>query len=159
MIELDFQQFHDQKYREQGYELYVLKNGLGDVLYIGISKNDIWQRWFGWGGHMTWDGNVIYGESPVGVKIENHLPDSLNWKIQLWTLQDCVNFCRNELPIDTLAITIQEIEPIMIRKLSPALNGTYNLNPGKDTTPKSQKEMELERKADELYREIFNSKK
>jgi len=159
MIELDFQQFHDQKYREQGYELYVLKNGLGGILYIGISKNDIWQRWFGWGGHMTWDGNVIYGESPVGVKIENHLPDSLNWKIQLWTLQDCVNFCRNELPIGTLAITIHEIEPIMIRKLSPALNGTYNLNPGKDTTPKSQKEMELERKADELYREIFNSKK
>jgi hypothetical protein len=159
MIELDFQQFHDQKYREQGYELYVLKNGLGGILYIGISKNDIWQRWFGWGGHMTWDGKVIYGESPVGVKIENHLPDSLNWKIQLWTLQDCVNFCRNELPIDTLEITIHEIEPIIIRKLSPALNGTYNLNPGKDTTPKSQKEMELERKADELYREIFNSKK
>ena len=48
MIELDFQQFHDQKYREQGYELYVLKNGLGGILYIGISKNDIWQRWFGW---------------------------------------------------------------------------------------------------------------
>ena len=159
MIELDFQQFHDQKYREQGYELYVLKNGLGGILYIGISKSDIWQRWFGWGGHMTWDGKVIYGESPVGVKIENHLPDSLNWKIQLWTLQDCVNFCRNELSVDTLEITIHEIEPIIIRKLSPALNGTYNLNPGKDTTPKSQKEMELERKADELYREIFNSKK
>ena len=86
MIELDFQQFHDQKYREQRYELYMLKNGLGDILYIGISKNDVWQRWFGWGGHMTWDGKVIYGESPVGVKIENHLPDSLSWKIQLWTL-------------------------------------------------------------------------
>src|SRR6185503_19402571 len=117
----------------------------------------IWERWFSWGGHMTWDGNVIYGESPVGVKIENHLPDSLNWKIQLWTLQDCVNFCRNELPIDTSEITIHEIEPLIIRKLFPALNSTYNLNPGKDTTPKSQKEMELERKADELYREIFNS--
>jgi hypothetical protein len=159
MIELDFQQFHDQKYREQGYELYVLKNGLGGILYIGISKNDIWQRWFGWGGHMTWDGMVIYGESPVGVKIENHLPDSLKWKIQLWTLQDCVKFCSNELPSDILETTIHEIEPIIIRKLSPALNGTYNLNPGRDTTPKSQKEMELERKADELYREIFNSKK
>jgi len=159
MIELDFQQFHDQKYREKRYELYILKNGLGDILYIGISKNDIWQRWFGWGGHMTWDGKVIYGASPVGVKIENHLPDSLNWKIQLWTLQDCVNFCRNELPIDTSEITIHEIEPLIIRKLSPALNSTYNLNPGKDTTPKSQKEIELERKADELYREIFKSKK
>jgi hypothetical protein len=159
MIELDFQQFHDQQYREQRYELYILKNGLGEILYIGISKNNIWQRWFGWGGHMMWDGKVIYGESPVGVKIENHLPDSLNWKIQLWTLQDCVKFCRNELPSDILEITIDEIEPIIIRKLSPALNSTFNLNPGKDNTPKSQKEMELERKADELYREIFNNKK
>src|SRR5687767_4685679 len=58
MIELDFQQFHDQQYREQRYELYMLKNGLGDILYIGISKNDIWERWFGWGGHMMWDGEV-----------------------------------------------------------------------------------------------------
>ena len=159
MIELDFLQFHEQKYREKRYELYVLRNGLGDILYIGISQSNVWERWFGWGGHMMWDGNVIYGESPIGVKIENHLPDSLNWKIQLWTLRDCVKFCKNELPSDTSEITIHEIEPIIIRKLSPALNGTYNLNPGKDTTPQSQKEMELERKADELYREIFNDKK
>jgi len=53
MIELDFVQFHEQHYREQRYELYVLKNGLGDILYIGISKSNIWERWFGWGGHMT----------------------------------------------------------------------------------------------------------
>ena len=159
MIELSFIDFYEQNYDYQDYCLYVLKNGLGDILYIGISKNDVWQRWFGWGGHMTWDGKVIYGESPVGVKIENHLPDSLSWKIQLWTLQDCINFCRNELPTDTLEITIHEIEPIIIRKLSPALNGIYNLKPGKDTTPKSQREMELEQKADELYREIFNKKK
>jgi len=58
-----------------------------------------------------------------------------------------------------LAITIHEIEPIIIRKLSPALNGIYNLNPGKDTTPKSQKEEKLERKVDELYRKVFDNKK
>ena len=56
-------------------------------------------------------------------------------------------------------VTIRDVEPIVIQKLSPALNVTYNLNPGKDTTPKSQKEKEQERKADELYREIFNNKK
>jgi hypothetical protein len=44
----------------------------------------------------------------------------------------------------------------MIRKLSPALNVTYNLNPGKDTTLKSQKEKEREQQADKLYREIFD---
>ena len=158
MIELDFLQFHEQKYREKRYELYVLKNGLGDILYIGISQSNVWERWFGWGGHMMWDGNVIYGESPIGVKIENHLPDSLNWKIQLWTLEDCIKFCRKELPGDILKKTIHDVEPIMIRKLSPALNNTYNLNPGKDTTPKSPKEKELEQKADAAYDEIFNKK-
>jgi len=107
---------------------------------------------------MMWDGNVIYGESPIGEKIEYHLPESLNWKIQLWTLKDCVRFCRKELPADKSEVAIHDVEPIMIRKLLPALNVTYNSTPGKDTTPKSQKEIELARKADELYREIFNKK-
>jgi hypothetical protein len=159
MIELDFIQFHEQKYRENRFELYVLKNELGDILYIGISKRDIWERWFGWGGHMTWDGKVIYGESLIGVKIENHLPQSLNWKIELWTLEDCVKFCREELPSNANEITIHNVEPIMIQKLSPALNGTYNLKPGKDTTSKSQKEMKLEQRVDKSYRDIFNAKK
>ena len=158
MIELTFLQFHKQQYRENGFELYVVTNGAGDVLYVGISKNNIWERWFGWGGHMMWDGNVIYGESAIGVKIENHLPDSLNWKIQLWTLEDCIKFCTKELPAETSEITIHYMEPIMIRKLSPALNSTYNLNPGKDTTPQSKKEIEREKLLDQLYKEIFDKK-
>ena len=81
MVELTFSQFHEQQYRDEGYCLYVLKNGYKDVLYVGISTNDVWSRWFGWGGHMTWDGKVIYGESSIGEKIENHLPNSLSWEI------------------------------------------------------------------------------
>jgi hypothetical protein len=156
MIELAFLQFYEQQYRERGYQLYLLKNGLGDTLYIGIATMSIGERWFGWGGHMTWDGKVIYGESPLGVKIENHLPDSLKWKIQLWTLKDCIKFCGAEIPSYISGPTIRDVEPVMIQKLRPALNVTYNLNPGKDTKPKSQKEIELERKADELYRDIFD---
>lgn len=158
MIELSFKDFHEQKYYDEGYSLYVIKNGLGDILYAGISIVDVWSRWFGWGGHMTWDGNVIYGESPVGVKIENNLPNSLNWKIQLWTLEDCLLFCRNELLGNALEITIHDVEPIMIQKLSPVLNATYNLTPRMDTTPKSQKEKDLEQKADVAYQKIFNKK-
>jgi hypothetical protein len=158
VIELEFIQFHKQKYRDKHYELYVLKNGLGDILYIGISTKDVWERWFGWGGHMMWDGKVIYGESPIGVKIENNLPDSLAWKIQLWNLKDCITFCRNELPKDSHNITIHDVEPIMIQKLSSALNRIYNLHPGKDMTPRSRKEMELEQRADAAYDEIFNKK-
>jgi len=76
MIELTLLEFHEQQYREQQYCLYVVKNGNNDILYVGISINNIWERWFAWGSHMTWDGKVIYGESPIGVKVENHLPDS-----------------------------------------------------------------------------------
>ena len=56
MIELDFLQFHEHQYDENGYELYVIKNGLGNILYVGISTTNVWERWFGWGGYMTWDG-------------------------------------------------------------------------------------------------------
>jgi len=156
MVEISFLEFHEQQYPPDPFCLYVMKNGSGDVLYIGISTINVWERWFAWGGHMTWDGDVIYGESPIGVKIENHLPDSLNWKIQLWGLGDCLEFCRSELPHDTSRLTIQDIEPIMIKSLSPALNVTYNINPGKDTTPLSKKEIVQKKKLDELYKSIFN---
>jgi hypothetical protein len=86
MIELTFEDFHEGNFLEEGFVLYVLKNGLDDVLYVGISKKNIWSRWFAFGGHMIWDGKHIIGQSAVGQKIFDHLPDSLNWKIQLWRL-------------------------------------------------------------------------
>jgi hypothetical protein len=117
MIELTFWNFHEQKYDEKNYGLYVMKNGFGGVLYVGISTVDIWSRWFAWGGHMTWNGNVIYGESTVGEKIEKHIPDSLSWKIQLWTLEDCFEFCEKELSSDIDPDqALRAIEPLMIKK-------------------------------------------
>jgi len=157
MIELDFLQFHEQQYQENGYDLYVLKNGLGDILYVGISHQSIWERWFGWNGHMLWVDHVIEGNSPVGRKIVDHLPDSLNWKIQLWTLEDCVSFCKDLIP--AIRITnIDFIEPFMIQRLSPILNGSYNSHPSQDTTPKSKKEIEREKFLDEMYKKIFDKK-
>jgi hypothetical protein len=165
MIELTFYDFHesyydlrDEKFPNDSFQLYVMKNGSEDVLYVGISTIDIWGRWFGWGGHVCWDGKVIYGDSPIGVKIEKHLPESLRWKIQLWTLDDCLEFCRSSLPHNGAGMNIQEVEPFMIRKLRPALNVIYNTDPGKDTTPKSKKEAELDERARKAYFEIFNNK-
>jgi hypothetical protein len=158
MIELSFWNFHEQNYEDENYCLYAMKNGFGGVLYVGISTVDVWGRWFGWGGHMTWDGKVIYGESSIGEKIENHLPDSLSWKIQLWTLRDCLEFCGKEVPDNVSGIRIQYLESIVIRKLSPALNRTYNYQPGKDTTPKSQKEKDWDAYVAKAYDEIFNKR-
>jgi hypothetical protein len=156
MVEISFLEFHEQQYPADPFCLYVMNNGVGDVLYIGISTNSVWERWFAAGGHITWNSKIIYGESPIGVKIENHLPESLQWKIQLWTLNDCLEFCRDELPTEIPEITIHQIESAMIRKLSPALNVHYNPKPGKDTTPLSQNEINQEKKLDRLYKEMFD---
>ena len=106
---------------------------------------------------MIWDGKYIIGQSAVGQKIVDQLPDSLKWKIQLWMLKDCVEFCKDILP-PWRQYTIEFVEPFMIKKLSPILNRSFNLNPGKDTTPKSKKEIEREQLLDKMYKKIFDEK-
>jgi hypothetical protein len=157
VIEIDFASFYGQEYADEGYDLYVMKNGIGSVLYIGISRRSIWERWFGFGGHILWADHGIEGKSAVGQKIVDHLPESLQWIIQLWTLEDCVNFCKDEYPIPAIP-NIGFIEPLMINKLSPILNGSYNLYPGYDTTSTSKKEIEREKLLDEVYKKIFDKK-
>lgn len=157
MIELTLHNFRQQNYEdtENIYCLYVVKTDLDDVLYVGISEVDVWERWFGWGGHMLWDGNVIYGSSTIGTKIERHIPESLSWKIQLWTLNDCIKFLGKAIPPRNDR-TIKSIEPLMIKKLSPALNVTYNYKPGKDITLKNKKEKAWGKYVDQAYDDIFN---
>ena len=157
MIELRFKDF-EGIYVDDGYQLYVMKNGLDDVLYVGISRVDIWSRWFGFSGHMIWDGKFVIGNSTIGQKIADHYPDSENWIIQLWLLEDCAKFCNNIVSSEKRH-TIQMLEPYMIQKLSPALNVHYNLKPGKDTTPRSQKEIAREKELDDAYRQVFENKK
>ncbi len=155
MLEINFERFHNQNFKEKGYRLYVMKNGLGDVLYVGISNWSVWERWFGWNGHIVWEGKSIYGNSPVGEKIALHLPDSLKWKIQLWTNEDCVRFCKDVLPPNEAFHTAKYLEPFIIQKLSPILNEIHNLHPGKDTTPKSEWELMREMELDEVYKRVF----
>ncbi len=159
MIEITFKDFYECKYSDDApYELYVMKNGLGDALYIGISNQNIWDRWFGWNGHIMATDKFMIGESPVGQKIVDHLPDSWNWKIQLWTLDDCKAFCADMLNPNG-NYDIRWLEPFMIQKIHPILNDTHNINPSRDTTPKSRREMERQKLLDKVYRDVFEKKK
>lgn len=76
MIELRFEDFYEQNFEGEDFCLYIMKNGLGDVLYVGISTVDVWWRWFSGTGHIPWSGTMLYGNSTIGEKIVNHLPDS-----------------------------------------------------------------------------------
>ena len=159
MIEITFLDFYEYKYdTEEFYQLYVMKNGLDEILYIGISSQNIWNRWFGWTGHITVGPRFLVGESPIGRKVINHLPDAWGWKIQLWTLSDCVEFCTDELSNSKARFDIKMLEPFMIQKLRPSLNTIYNLNPGIDHTPMSERERQHQAKLDDAFREIFEKK-
>ena len=115
--------------------------------------------WLGWTYDMGWKCDLWRFNDWYKNRKPSHIPDSLRWKIQLWTLADCCRFCQEELPADISGVTIRDIEPKMIRKLSPALNVYLNLHPGKDTTPLSNKEKQWEKFVDQSYDEIFNKKK
>jgi hypothetical protein len=160
MIEITFREFFEYEYpHDEFYELYIMKNGLDEILYIGISSENIWNRWFGMRGHILVGTNYLVGETPVGGKVVDHLPDSWAWKIQLWTFEDCKEYCADQLNPNG-RYTIKWLEPLMIQKLRPSLNLTYNLNPGIDHTPLSEKEKKRQEALDRAYREIFekNSK-
>lgn len=154
MIEITFKDFYEYEYPKDVFELYVMKNGLGDVLYVGISRSDIWNRWFGWNGHIVGDVEFMVGKSSVGQKIVDYLPDSWSWKIQLWTLSDCVEFCKDEINPHG-RYTIQMVEPFMIYKLHPVLNVICNPTPGIEHMPKSEKEKQREVELDRVFREVF----
>jgi len=51
MIEMTFEDYHQANFTEEGFRLYVLKNGLDDTLYVGISRKNIWNRWFAFGAY------------------------------------------------------------------------------------------------------------
>ena len=150
--------FYEYQYSHDGlYELYAMKNASDEYLYVGISTQTIWNRWFGWNGHITVGPRYLVGESSIGRKVVDHLPNSWDWKIQLWTLDDCATFCAEDLN-PSGRYNIKWLEPIMIQKLRPSLNNTYNLNPGTDSTPRSQREIEREKFLDQAYRDIFEKK-
>jgi len=158
VIEITFKEFYLRTYpQEEFHELYLMKNELGEVLYVGISSQDIWDRWFGWNGHINEGDSYLLGKSAVGEKVVDHLPNSWDWKIQLWTLEDCVKFCSNELNPNG-RYSIKMLESFMIQKFRPSLNIMMNLNPGQDSMPKSQREIEREKLLDKAYRDVFEKK-
>lgn len=144
MITLTFKDFSNpENFPDNvGIELYVLRNKQ-EFLYVGISKSNVWNRWFGSRGRM-WkvfdrNGNHIGWNSTgyVGITIIKEMPESLLWEIDLWSLKECVEFLGIPFIEDFPLIKssqfghiydIKEIEPKFISKLSTKLNSIYNSN-------------------------------
>lgn len=150
MKTLTFSDFYKGHYDDHGYELYILRDTNTDVMYIGISRDSIWHRWFGGGtSHMDADAaGTIYGKSYIGEVIERRLPSSWNWIIELWTKEDCLNACEAAFAgRDLDRIEIESVEPHMIVKFEPLYNVTHT--GGHHEDPLTTK------KLDKVHKDLF----
>lgn len=120
-------------------ELYVLREGDG-FLYIGISQRNVWNRWFGNFGRMQkgHDGGWIAHDS-VGAAIVRNLPASLRWEIDLWGIEECLQylgwdyFYKDGFDNECFRFrdgfarhSIEKVEVALINRLRPAYNVTHN---------------------------------
>jgi hypothetical protein len=150
MKALLFSEFYEGNYEDHGYELYLIRDPDGNVMYIGISRDSIWHRWFGGGtSHMDRDTiGRIYGKSYIGEVIERRFPISWKWLIELWTKEDCLEVCAAELTgKDLEKIEIESIEPYMIVRLEPLYNVIHG--GGRHEDPLTTKTL------DTIYKDLF----
>jgi hypothetical protein len=150
MKSLKFSEFYKGQFEDEGYELYFVKNIEEKPMYIGISRNSIWHRWFGGGpSHMDVDADgKVYGKSYFGEVIERRLPSSWDWIIELWTKEECISSCKSEFSgRDPDKIEIEAVEPYMIAKFEPLYNVTHA--GGRHEDPLTTE------KLDTIYKDLF----
>ncbi len=131
MLTLGFDQFMEGKYPDDfqmPFQMYVLRDMI-KTLYVGISTRNVWNRWFSDRGHMTQnvDGRW-FGISAIGQHVVENMPSSLQYVIDLWTLQDGLSTFETELRQAGYSLErtdIHCVEPIAIQRLRPTFNVTY----------------------------------
>jgi hypothetical protein len=125
---MKFSEFYKGHFTDEGFELYLVKDIDGQAMYIGISRDSIWHRWFG-GGPSHMDTNLagkVYGKSYFGEVIERRFPGSWDWIIELWTKEECIVACKSDFSGRNPAkIEIEAVEPYMIAKFEPLFNVTH----------------------------------
>ncbi len=145
-----FSEFYACNFKDQGYELYFIKDNTGNAMYVGISKDSVWRRWFG-GGTSHMDTNAegeLYGRSYVGEVIQRRFPESWDWIVELWTKEDCVQILGDRFRgKDIEKLGIDSIEPYIIIKFEPLYNVMHG--GGRHDDPL------ISKKLDEAYKKLF----
>jgi hypothetical protein len=150
MRALAFSEFYKGDFEDLGYELYVLRDTNNKAMYVGISRNSIWHRWFGGGtSHMDIGaGEKIFGTSNIGRVMERRFPSSWDWVIELWTKEDCLEVLGKDFEgKDADRINIETLEPYMINKFEPLYNIMHSSGSHED--PLTTKRL------DDAYKKLF----
>jgi hypothetical protein len=125
MYTLQFKEFlNPDKFPHDNITLYILRDGK-KVLYVGISKANVWNRWFGSFGRMH---KNIYGEwitsDSISIHIVGNMPKSLDFEIDLWTLDESIIF------LGSKSGDLESVENEMIVALLPQFNYVGNFHNG-----------------------------
>jgi len=128
-------------YTDNELEIYVVRND-SEILYVGMASYGIYRRWFIDPGHHLYinDSNIpIRGNSKIGNKIIDNLPQSMKWTIDLWSIKDLLLFFNKDYRIENNKIRIncfytgqdftcslKYMEGYVIVYLNPILNITGN---------------------------------
>jgi len=137
MIQMTINKFYHFKDDSNDFhQLYIIEKPKNHILYIGISKIGIWNRWFGNSGRMRKNiENKFYSTDSISEKIIENMPESMNWIIKLYTIQDCILELKDELyqkykhkDFNKFIIIndIEGMEQLFIKKLHPELNVMLN---------------------------------
>jgi hypothetical protein len=158
VIAITFYDFYHRNYKKGNFSLYVLRDGK-TVLYVGISKVDIWDRWFGnLTPHMevfkTEKHQVFRGNTRAGRSVAENYPESIKWTVELWTVDDCKEYLLSFGVDKTYLSDLLSVEREMIRQRKPLYNVQNSV--GGSDMPRTKKEKELFRKQAEIYNSIFN---
>ena len=124
-IELTFERFMSQDYDDSAddiYTIYIVENGK-DVLYVGMTKRNIFDRWFGFSGHMEGENARYYSE--IGKVIYYNMPESKLWTIKMLTTKEAFDLLGEKAPkinnIDS-PLAIEKVEHYLIKELHPLFN-------------------------------------
>lgn len=121
---------------------YVVRNDI-EILYIGISKIGVYNRWFGGQNpHIKFRFEEIYGTSTIGKNIIDNFPDSKKWLIDQFSEIECLEYLNKPYVLDeNKRITIDDfytglsrfvdmryLEEILIGKFNPRFNTMKRTN-------------------------------
>jgi hypothetical protein len=121
MYTLSFKKFTDPDYfPNEKVVLYVIRDN-DQVFYVGISKANVWYRWFGANGRMV---KNIYEEwvsyDSIGNHIIRNMPKSFRWNVDLWVADETIAF------LGSSNTDLKDIENEMISALWPSINSIGN---------------------------------
>jgi hypothetical protein len=125
------------------YSIYRFRDG-DFILYVGKTERNIAER--------LWEHIGLGGQTQLTPLIEDNIPESLDWQVDLYTVTDCFPFIKEYLAAKVMEEwDVALAEKALIMHSSPAINSTLNYHPTELPERYTRKRLERARSAFSSY--------